>query len=582
MTQNKLPVFSSGKPIASELGAEKLNAFVSYVKSITPIAGNGLKMTRTPDGMVIDTLAGQYVVGAFDNPYTLASCHFASFVTTATGGGGTYGPWGGVSDAATATYGNIPTGFSLESMQVDEWHRERNPRQPFAVSGFDKGDESRGVIAPFVRAYDGFYSISATGFRTFITGQYTGGPVFGLARRTPMFDLRGVLVSISPEVLLGSGYGAYTAQYELGTCRHASSLSGPNGATGPWGGSIDAITAGFINGIYVDQWNRDRAPLTAIGNLQSFGVSGPLVRVVSGLSMWSAGISNYVFTSPSGPTHKTYARSAQYDCRGMLVSIGEETLIDDEGVLENPYLIGRQKYGSSTSGAGGIIGPWGGTTDTTAGVSVSTAWADEWNRNRPPSNTSNIQTFGVSGDIIRANVSSGGVQLFSRSMSFDARGNCVGIYPETLIATITGGSGSGNLPLNIYDVSTGSIAKFSAYNGTFGENAEATAGDSVPKLNGTRIDGSPTPTLSVTAGDKVVYLAVSVNSSGSITGVVYGVTTGINPPTSTTAALYVKIANISPGIIGGSWAVGIVDPQNVRGSQTYELCGGDEHLYVLS
>lgn len=184
MTQNKLPVFSSGKPIASELGAEKLNAFVAYVKSITPIAGNGLKMTRTPDGMVIDTLAGQYVVGAFDNPYVLASCHFASAMTTATGGGGTYGPWGGVSDAATATYGNIPTGFSLESMQVDEWHRERNPRQPFAVSGFDKGDESRGVYGSLVRAYDGYYSIStvstggfATGTKTFIPLGNGGGPV---------------------------------------------------------------------------------------------------------------------------------------------------------------------------------------------------------------------------------------------------------------------------------------------------------------------------------------------------------------------------------------------------------------------
>jgi hypothetical protein len=445
MTQNKLPVFSSGKPIASELGAEKLNAFVSYVKSITPIAGNGLKMTRTPDGMVIDTLAGQYVVGAFDNPYTLASCHFASFVTTATGGGGTYGPWGGVSDAATATYGNIPTGFSLESMQVDEWHRERNPRQPFAVSGFDKGDESRGVIAPFVRAYDGFYSISATGFRTFITGTYTGGPVFGLARRTPMFDLRGVLVSISPEVLLGSGYGAYTAQYELGTCRHASSLSGPNGATGPWGGSIDAITTGFVNGIYVDQWNRDRAPLTAIGNLQSFGVSGPFLRVVSGLSLYSPGISAYVFTSPSGPINQIYARSAQHDCRGMLIGISEETLINDVGVLQNPYILGGQKYGSAMDGSpANTTGPWGGVSDGIAGVATDSAFQDEWHRDRPPSNTAGIQTFGVTGSLYRSvgttesNPTEGFIyNIYTRSLSFDARGSLVFISKEVK-STITG------------------------------------------------------------------------------------------------------------------------------------------------
>jgi hypothetical protein len=400
--------------------------------------------------MVIDTLAGQYVVGAFDNPYTLASCHFASFVTTATGGGGTYGPWGGVSDAATATYGNIPTGFSLESMQVDEWHRERNPRQPFAVSGFDKGDESRGVIAPFVRAYDGFYSISATGFRTFITGTYTGGPVFGLARRTPMFDLRGVLVSISPEVLLGSGYGAYTAQYELGTCRHASSLSGPNGATGPWGGSIDAITAGFVNGIYVDQWNRDRAPLTAIGNLQSFGVSGPFLRVVSGLSLYSPGISAYVFTSPSGPINQLYARSAQHDCRGMLIGISEEKLINDVGVLQNPYILGSLKYGSSMEGSpttgyfGGTTGPWGGSGDTTAGVSADSAFQDEWHRDRPPSNTAGIQTFGVTGSLYRSvgttasNPTDGFIyNIYTRSLSFDARGSLVFISKEVK-STITG------------------------------------------------------------------------------------------------------------------------------------------------
>jgi len=449
MTQNKLPVFSSGKPIASELGAEKLNAFVSYVKSITPIAGNGLAMTRTPDGMVIDMLAGQYVVGAFDNPYTLASCHFASLVTTATGGGGTYGPWGGVSDAATATYGNIPTGFSLESMQVDEWHRERNPRQPFAVTGFDKGDESRGVIAPFVRAYDGFYSISATGFRTFITGTYTGGPVFGLARRTPMFDLRGVLVSISPEVLLGSGYGAYTAQYELGTCRYGSSFSGPNGVTGPWGGSIDAITAGFVNGPYIDQWHRDRAPLTAIGNLQSFGVSGPFVRVVSGLSLWSPGISAYVFTSPSGPINQIYARSAQHDCRGMLLSIGEEKLINDVGVIQNPYILGGQKYGSSMDGSPAItLGPWGGVSDGIAGVATDSAFQDEWHRDRPPSNTAGVQTFGVTGSLFR---SVGGVSnsptngyvynIYTRSLSFDARGSLVFISKEVK-TTITGSLGT--------------------------------------------------------------------------------------------------------------------------------------------
>lgn len=455
MTQNKLPVFSSGKPIASELGAEKLNAFVAYVKSITPIAGNGLKMTRTPDGMVIDTLAGQYVVGAFDNPYVLASCHFASAMTTATGGGGTYGPWGGVSDAATATYGNIPTGFSLESMQVDEWHRERNPRQPFAVSGFDKGDESRGVIGQFIRSFDGYYSIStvstggfATGTKTFIPLGNGGGPVFGFAQRTPLFDLRGVLVSLSPEVKMGDGYGAFQYEYKLGSCRYASSFSGPNGATGPWGGTGDAITAGFVTGPYIDLWNRYYAPLDPTNNYQSFGVTGPFVRVVTGLSLWSPGVSAYVFTSPSGPINKTFARDAIHDARGMLISIGEEKLINDVGVLQNPYILGSLKYGSSMDGSpttgyfGGTTGPWGGSGDTTAGVVTDSAFEDEWHRDRPPSNTAGIQTFGVTGSIYRAVASDSPTNglvynIYTRSLSFDARGSLVFISKE-IKSTITG------------------------------------------------------------------------------------------------------------------------------------------------
>jgi len=456
MTQNKLPVFAAGNPLANELASEKLNAFVAYVKSITPIAGNGLMVKQTADGTVIDMLAGQYVVGAYDNPYILASCHFASFVTTATGGGGTYGGWGGVSDAATATYGNIPAGFSAESMQVDEWHRERNPNQPYATTGFEKGELTRGVYGPLVRAYDGYYSIStvstggfATGTKTFIPLNLGGGPVFGFGQRTPLFDLRGVLVSLSPEIQMGIGYGAFQYEYKLGSCRYASSISGPNGATGPWGGTADAITAGFVNGAYVDQWSRYRAPLDPLSNAQSFGVTGPFVRVVSGLSLWSPGVSAYVFTSPSGPINRLYARSAQHDCRGMLLSIGEEELINDVGVIQNPYILGGQKYGSSMDGSPAItLGPWGGVSDGIAGVATDSAFQDEWHRDRPPSNTAGVQTFGVTGSLFR---SVGGVSnsptngyvynIYTRSLSFDARGSLVFISKEVK-TTITGSLGT--------------------------------------------------------------------------------------------------------------------------------------------
>lgn len=455
MTQNKLPVFAAGNPLANELASEKLNAFVAYVKSITPIAGHGLSIKATPDGTVIEMLAGKYVVGSYDNPYILASCHFASFVTTATGGGGTYGGWGGVSDAATATYGNIPSGFSAESMQVDEWHRERNPNQPYAVTGFEKGELTRGVYGSLVRAYDGYYSIStvstggfATGTKTFIPLGNGGGPVFGFAQRTPLFDLRGVLVSLSPEVKMGDGYGAFQYEYKLGSCRYASSFSGPNGATGPWGGTGDAITAGFVTGPYIDQWNRYYAPLDPTNNAQSFGVTGPFVRVVTGLSLWSPGVSAYVFTSPSGPINKTFARDAIHDARGMLISIGEEKLINDVGVLQNPYILGSLKYGSSMDGSpttgyfGGTTGPWGGSGDTTAGVVTDSAFEDEWHRDRPPSNTAGIQTFGVTGSIYRAVASDSPTDglvynIYTRSLSFDARGSLVFISKE-IKSTITG------------------------------------------------------------------------------------------------------------------------------------------------
>jgi len=452
MAQDKiLPVFEGGRAFSDEVTATKLNALVRYVEESTPVAGLGIRVKRGGGGTAIEALGDKYVAGDYSNPYVLASCHFGASVTTATGGGGTYGPWGGVTDSPSivpTNYGNIPTGFSQASAALDTWHRERIIRTATVSES-----PCYGVVGPFVRAVDGYYSITpVSGTRTFVS--QSGGGVYQYYQRTPIFDKRGVLVTIAPEMALGVGPGAYQYQYELGTCRYASSYSGPNGTTGPWGGSGDAITAGYVSGPWIDLWHRDRPPLTAVGNNQSLGVSGSVVRAV-------------------------------------------------------------------TSG--------------------------------------------------------GSTKLFSRSMSFDARGYCLSIQPEALIATV-----GGPLPLNIFDVTTGTTARFSAYNGTFGENNEATAGASVPTLGGTRIDAIPVPTLSVTTGDRVVYLKVDVNSAGSITGVSYAVTSGINPPTSTTGALYVKIANISPGLSNGLAFVGIVDPQNVRGSQTYELCGGDEHLYVLS
>jgi len=94
------------------------------------------------------------------------------------------------------------------------------------------------------------------------------------------------------------------------------------------------------------------------------------------------------------------------------------------------------------------LGPWGGVSDGIAGVATDSAFQDEWHRDRPPSNTAGVQTFGVTGSLFR---SVGGVSnsptngyvynIYTRSLSFDARGSLVFISKEVK-TTITGSLGT--------------------------------------------------------------------------------------------------------------------------------------------
>lgn len=136
------------------------------------------------------------------------------------------------------------------------------------------------------------------------------------------------------------------------------------------------------------------------------------------------------------------------------------------------------------------------------------------------------------------------------------------------------------LPLNIYPA--GVTGYISAYPGTFGGNVEVTAGSAVPTITeggvAVRIDTIPAPKLTVPSGSILCYLTVNVTTAGAVSNCFYTLTSGANPPANTTGTLYVRIANLTEA----SGVIKVTNPQNVRGSQTYELCGGDEHLYALS
>jgi hypothetical protein len=494
----RLPVFEAGKDLQDQLRAKKLNDFVQFVKELTPVAGTGIKISRTANGSIYSAKLNSNDRGTYANPYEMGSCFYASnpsFVSSGgeyTGAGGTAGQWGGISDSGFTGSFIIPlgahTGFDFTDIKPDTYNRDRIPR--LAVSGSPIAEGVKITLQE--ETWTGFYtySVVSPGVRTLINSRTslaaaapdgTQYEEYAQQRRVLTFDADGCIADIgSTEVEIWNPYHDNSYAYSMGTAVYAGSTSAgnPGGVVGFWGGARD------LSGAYC-----------------------------STTSIYTAGTGSYI------------------------------DVFDRDKPLQHP-------------------------TRSTV--------------------TSNTSAHGVRGYPVRVatqGMGTAGPALFTREMAFDVRG---GIYywgPEVKVdlGAVSGIGGGGNLPLNIYSATSGAVTGFiSAYSGTFGGNTEVAPGSAVPTITdggvAVRIDAATPPKLTIPSGSILCFLQVNVTSAGAVSNCFYAVTSGINPPANTTGTLYVRIANLT---VAGA-VVTVSNPQNVRGSQTYELCGGDEHLYALS
>jgi len=143
----------------------------------------------------------------------------------------------------------------------------------------------------------------------------------------------------------------------------------------------------------------------------------------------------------------------------------------------------------------------------------------------------------------------------------------------------TQGPAGTTLPLQPYVSSESGTPKISVYPGTFGLNAEASSGTSVPLIGATRIDAATPPRLTVAVGDILLYLKVTVDADGLITEVKVQSTSSASPPSPTLYTIYyVRLCTMvvtSPDIV----ALGVFE---LAGSQSWELCGGSTPLWRLT
>lgn len=150
---------------------------------------------------------------------------------------------------------------------------------------------------------------------------------------------------------------------------------------------------------------------------------------------------------------------------------------------------------------------------------------------------------------------------------------------QVRLARRSSGSGATLLPLQPYNASELDVPKIGVTMGTFGDNSVATPGASVPTIDGTRIDESPAPLLTLSASDVLLYLQVDVDTFGLITAVSVNSTSDPDPPANTPSTLYVRLATTLVTIIPGVSATVTLGTFNLGGSQGYELCAGTTHLY---
>jgi len=477
----RIPKFESGKTLEDQLRAKKLNDFVAYVVSQTPLAGDGVTIQSSNQGRIISAPLRPIAYAGANNPYAMGNAQYGSnpaAVDTGgnyTGGGGTLGQWGGVSDAGytggqevIATGGRITAGTNVSYARMDTYNRERVPRSAISATGSPCGALHDGVRVKYLETlWSGTPSpnlSSTTGLSYLNTETNAMGMYWGVQRREVTYDANGLLVDVSaqdPNEQFKYIIARSSNRYSMGAFKWgANATSGNPNPYGYYGGSRDQITAGTtgVSGAIPDIWKQD-VPILNTNNQLCYGVSGVPLRVST------IGVA-------TGDAPVLLTRRMTYNCWGQLMEWGEEQVVD----------------------------------------------------------------------------------YFTP------------------------------LPLNIYPA--GVTGYISAYPGTFGGNVEVTAGSSVPTITeggvAVRIDTIPAPKLAVTEGIILCYLTVNVTSIGAVSNCFYVVTSSANPPANTTGTLYVRIANLTES----SGVIKVSNPQNVRGSQTYEknggTCSGVDHLYYLS
>ncbi|MCX6010108.1 MAG: hypothetical protein NTW48_08800 [Chloroflexi bacterium] len=496
-----------------EFGAKKMNDFVAYVKSLTPVAGKGIKISKNEAGVVFE-LNNEVleISGDLDTHYAMGECFYASN-RTAPSGGRTYGPWGGICDPGINQYPgsigqqpSLPTGTTVASPSFDEWNRLYRTRLSSIINRADYpfGVPEQGVKFNFIERE------------------------FNVNEAWLSFDT-------SP-----CAPGSYQKFYSAVTDPAYAGVTVPKTFTD----FVQGEHSGFVN------------------------------------------------------------RQARFDAFGRLEIVGTQALSARRPYFELPYLLGTTSFGSSTAGPGGVTGYWGGERDKssvgyiTSGVN---GWTDTWNVTRQPigpfypDNVSlptgptvymQPKTFGVEYYPLRPVLggTSGNPQIvyYQRPLKFDCRGGLFEIGEEEAVPLGGGGGAGAIIPLNIYgSYASGGSMYVKVYNGTFGGNVPNAPGNEVPTITeggvAVRIDAATAPKLSVPSGTKLVYIKVNVNTGGYVLNSLYETTSSVDTPANTTGTLYLKIATVS----ATTGSVTITEPQNVRGSQTYELCGGSVHLYAL-
>ena len=159
----RIPKFEAGKTLEDQLRAKKLNDFVAYVVSQTPIAGNGVTIQSSNQGRIISAPIRTIAYAGANNPYSMGNAQYgsnSSAVDTGgnyTGGGGTLGQWGGVSDAGytggqevIATGGRITAGTNVTYARQDSYNRERVPRSAVSATGSPCGSLHGGVKVKYM------------------------------------------------------------------------------------------------------------------------------------------------------------------------------------------------------------------------------------------------------------------------------------------------------------------------------------------------------------------------------------------------------------------------------------------------